>query len=889
MSFNNSEVLQKTISKVYKLMVDVEIGFTDILPRMLNLFGDCTDSEYDEEEEEVEGEVIPSLMEEFQRINARKHDESDVLIKNYNVIPESEKKEVIFSKYEQIIEKCKARILDHSNDNIKALYRYCNQNLSTNVSLFIYILLECIHEDMLLMIKICEIFRSIRRNSDYCFVEAFQKAIYTYKKKDNPFDKVHILLLQLLYSTTTLNSGELMILLQLYYGKDFPQDDLFSTRLSFPQRDTVTENKEKYILNQEIIHLEKMLDKERKLQTNSIPKPQGSNDIMQEAILQDSKNKHSRQYSDKFKAVCSIVYIYGPKAYGFLQKFFPLPNERSLRKWFSPEIKSYVENLMNKDNIPGLISEFIPAGTTGVHATLAIDAAKFKDIIGSTIKEMFPTLESIENDKTYSNLFVYYLQPINLDIKPFPVHIEVAENGSANDGTISNTKQIVEKLDECQIVTDFVATDGDHKYDHLHDEFFKIILEGIKANLSFDDIINYILRENLLQIPISDFLHSIKILRSNLAKYGVEVDSRSHATILPETLGEYEMGNTLTDLTQHGKMKDCYPLELFAERHIHKALETKNWNFIYYSLPINLLTNAIRNPYLANEVRMYLLETSFYFLIKLFYDLPNLKSVPHTRIGVIRLINTVVGLYVALCKYDYVHMGHIGTHPLENYFGFIRIASHYDHSCTNIFMAIGKAAFIKKQLAEFKLSHDIRTRAGYGGARASADNPGGIIPECSPFELFLKVYMRMRDPTLVEMEEYVGSWYSNFKTVPWNERIAGVSSESGSSIVARYVAKTKTAAQKQKESAEVKAKKASRKEAVRSVVPCYGLGADELAACYSESLLNFLHMLYNPVNPDLTQEKNELDADEYIEYHNEFFLNSLRSWDAWIHNLAPDE
>ena len=99
----------------------------------------------------------------------------------------------------------------------------------------------------------------------------------------------------------------------------------------------------------------------------------------------------------------------------------------------------------------------------------------------------------------------------------------------------------------------------------------------------------------------------------------------------------------------------------------------ENYNFIYYSLPTNLIISSIRNPNLSNDVRLYLLKTSFYFLIKLLYELQFLKSPPHSRIGVIRLINTLIGISVSINMNNYVRLGHIGTHALENFFRFFTV------------------------------------------------------------------------------------------------------------------------------------------------------------------------------------------------------------------------
>lgn len=63
----------------------------------------------------------------------------------------------------------------------------------------------------------------------------------------------------------------------------------------------------------------------------------------------------------------------------------------------------------------------------------------------------------------------------------------------------------------------FCANNGDHFHDYLHDLFFQTNFKMIKKKLSFSQIINFISKDflkNDVVIPISDFLHSIILLRS---------------------------------------------------------------------------------------------------------------------------------------------------------------------------------------------------------------------------------------------------------------------------------------------------------------------------------------------------------------------------------------
>ena len=150
-----------------------------------------------------------------------------------------------------------------------------------------------------------------------------------------------------------------------------------------------------------------------------------------------------------------------------------------------------------------------------IHVTLSINAASFKDTRSQTISQNFFDLNYIEPQKIYNNIFVFFVQPINVDLKPFPIYIALKENGTASNQIISIIGNILKNLKNNHIHVDFVATDGDHKYEELHDEFFEIIFNLYKSNITFKQIIEYISNSKVIQIPISDFLHLLKILRCN--------------------------------------------------------------------------------------------------------------------------------------------------------------------------------------------------------------------------------------------------------------------------------------------------------------------------------------------------------------------------------------
>ena len=96
--------------------------------------------------------------------------------------------------------------------------------------------------------------------------------------------------------------------------------------------------------------------------------------------------------------------------------------------------------LSDETRVNEIVEKTAIKGTTDdpIIATLAIDAAKFKNVKGSTILSKLPALayheiNKIDKDAIYKDIFVFYIQPINKDIKPFPIHFELHTSGAAPD------------------------------------------------------------------------------------------------------------------------------------------------------------------------------------------------------------------------------------------------------------------------------------------------------------------------------------------------------------------------------------------------------------------------------------------------------------------------
>lgn len=227
---------------------------------------------------------------------------------------------------------------------------------------------------------------------------------------------------------------------------------------------------------------------------------------------------------------------------------------------------------------------------SGLHASIAIDAAAFQKIQGSVLLERFPLLQTIDSlkidkEKIYSNVFVFLLQPFSIYQHTIPIQIMINENGNANINVILLVKEIIKYLNMFNIIIDFVCTDGDRFYDLEHYLFFYDYINRVYNFQTFDYIYNlYVIQKVLL--PNSDILHLLKCVRRNLLKKDfIFIDYYNNITISINEFEEYDLNKVIDDCSSQGSMKDSYPLILFSFHVFSIMCKKGNFNHAFYLLP----------------------------------------------------------------------------------------------------------------------------------------------------------------------------------------------------------------------------------------------------------------------------------------------------------------
>lgn len=223
-----------------------------------------------------------------------------------------------FEKFKTIMEKCSQKIQSTSNSYIT--WKYFRKYFSNNIPVLFYVLLECLEKNILMMNKICEIFRYIFQNFNHKeTIDNLKRVVFNFRISHQSICDAHILMFQLLSSNNVLSSEEAIIITQIYYGKqkilsEEEKDHISSEKLKFPRKETVTDNFKNASLKIMSEKVQKTLSslqiKGENDNSQSENENSQTNDIMEELKSQEKVNKFHRNYSPKFLDLIIFVLFF---------------------------------------------------------------------------------------------------------------------------------------------------------------------------------------------------------------------------------------------------------------------------------------------------------------------------------------------------------------------------------------------------------------------------------------------------------------------------------------------------------------------------------------------------------------------------------------------------
>lgn len=439
--------------------------------------------------------------------------------------------------------------------------------------------------------------------------------------------------------------------------------------------------------NQELEKYKKFYEKYKNYE-NIEPLDQSPKEVLRsELIKKYLKNKSKKyqgwRYTRNIYDFCKILQNLSSKCYELMREVYILPTIDSLDKHFGDEEKHIRKLLKDVSSIPKLIDIYKKLYNVpdNLECIVSIDAASLDR----------------PNKKGHSFVFILYLQPIDPKFKCFPIHIHSKCNGRCDPDIINLIEEVNGLLQSSGIFVKAIASDGDSGYNDKANETFKKYINIFKKD-GFYAAVEYIMQSKETFF-ISDLLHIVKLARKRIIKGPITISASLKSKFTRESLESIlQLGLVLTDESSLSFMKDYYPLKLFSFSNTLKLYENGKYDEFLYFLPFTLWIESVMSPSLTKRSRLYFLRVSFYmfysFLLQYergefdsgvtIYNTKDSEAQSFNSYNfMIRCLNTIIVTYSIMVNTNEVALDRISSHPVENFFGHVRIMCYSFDSYDN--------------------------------------------------------------------------------------------------------------------------------------------------------------------------------------------------------------
>lgn len=418
-----------------------------------------------------------------------------------------------------------------------------------------------------------------------------------------------------------------------------------------------------------------------------------------------------------------ILSLFGKKLSLFLHIILGFPVWKTIVRWRQKYIENYKICL---DGSIQSIENMIVTNMSDVddkRVVLAIDAASVTARVSVSkngeVKGLLTTKWTAESDKILSSpqefaafvnqheheiiryFFVVYVCPLCPTAKSFPLLLIPKCSGNANREIVENFFEIIEIVKKMLTVVG-IAFDGDSGWLHLakdaasktKDLITKTILESQQL-FSLDKYI-VILDDHPLLI-FEDLLHLVKCFRYRLCS-GCSICpslySDENNFINRENFESVGIPKWILDDAKYLKMDDGLPLKLFTIENVEKCVMSGRIDLAYALIPCTLLITAVMNEEIDRFMRIEMLSIGYAIVFLYLSELEQYSKHKKERlqktsknggknVHLTLMDKKFCSKYLSLCsslvyvlsETDAVHLGSLGTHWLEHFFGQVRQVS----------------------------------------------------------------------------------------------------------------------------------------------------------------------------------------------------------------------
>jgi hypothetical protein len=441
-------------------------------------------------------------------------------------------------------------------------------------------------------------------------------------------------------------------------------------------------------------------------------------EICQNTTLQGAE-KHARHWSDSALSIAFVFYATSAKAYRFAKAFFALPSISLIYQRMGATIHFHEENILQLEMIPRAVARWRAQWEIDpnliVHAILAGDAAVFTPEVVANYPYHRPS----------NNVHLFMVLPLNPTFRSFVVHILPHPTGSLGQAGQDCYQKIAASLSESGVQIISFASDGDRG----HCPYQMALLAHYEALLwGGDDIVTCcatVFERDAPRIPIwwiADCLHALKCQRCRLAN-NLTLTAMMPVINAASVNAILHLRQSLTNLTGAAKMSDIFAVQVFSLENLSQLFRSGCIAAGYYLAPFVMWYASISISSLHPSLRLDLLSISFTVFRDWFIRMNRGTRIPPNskffteKIDLVRYLNTILFLHQAIETFPEIALNRIGTHPVENIFGLMRVASNGNHSWDRCKGVLTKVSLMNEILCAHNVKSHVRRDFAIAGVK----------------------------------------------------------------------------------------------------------------------------------------------------------------------------
>ena len=485
------------------------------------------------------------------------------------------------------------------------------------------------------------------------------------------------------------------------------------------------------------------------------------------ALIEEATRNLARKaprYSETFYKISALLYFSSAKTYRLIRQILWFPSISSLHRKYKEKLGSAAQKLIcitrvseTIDSVRDFIKEQTSQGQKlNPTFTLGIDAFCFRSFsgcpIGTPVSEKLKTCVNMLSDKgdkrisvseravKYSHAFIFLLIPHDYRIPVKILHLAAAANGSYDSEITEKAKFIQQIASKAGLKIWCKSTDGDPGVNREHTEFYTNHIMGKSWNFHdlVTDIHKWLCHTKDAWVPIADPLHVFKNMRAKLLVHPIMLLPSCPPVCIEQMRNVLQLGNTLDDISQTGKMRDSYVMHLFTFENVIKLMRAGQTVAGYLLFPFACWIAVIFSESIDLPFRLFLVELSFQVFSSWLGYLPTLgMSGASCRAPVngmttfsdqqyaSRILNTLAFFGVALTfGAENIRMDALGTHLVENSIGLARAASS-DPRYERIIQTYARTEVKKEIAADLGVTLHVQGRVNHGGCKVDPDYQRG--------------------------------------------------------------------------------------------------------------------------------------------------------------------